>query len=273
MARAKHGITDFHVYNRGCRRLVLFKDDDDCETFLRILKGAAAVTGCVLWAYVIMNNHFHLALRASSPQLSQMMFRVGGLYSRHHNRKYGFVGHAFQGPYEAHAVGTLPLLLGTIAYIALNPVAARMVAEPEDYPWSSYRDWAGSGRGPLEVNPLPVLTKVSSDLKQARAVFMRIFHRERRRLEVKRKPVHTVSDVQAGLFEWLKEEAELRRKDLQGHAPLALALHWAEESGLMRGALRAAFGGRVPGTARVQLCRLRQWLKDTPGAAARLRLG
>lgn len=273
MARAKHGITDFHVYNRGCRRLILFKDEEDCRVFLRILKGAAAATGVVIWAYVIMSNHFHLAVRTSSEHLSQFMFRVGGLYSRHHNRKYGFAGHAFQGPYEAHAVGTLPMLVRTIAYIALNPVTAKMVDEPQDYAWSSYRDWAGLGHGPLEVNPMPVLTRLSPDLGRSRDVFMRILKRERRRLEVKRRPVNTVSDVQSGLFEWLREEAELRKQDLQGHAPVALALHWAEECGLMRGALRTSFGGRVPGTARVQLCRFRKWLRDTPDAALRLRLG
>lgn len=84
------------------------------------------------------------------------------------------------------------MLVRIIAYICLNPVTAALVREPEEYRWSAYRSWAGSNGAPLEANPMPVLTRLSPDPGQARSIFMRIFDRERRRSEVRRKPAHTV---------------------------------------------------------------------------------
>ena len=51
--------------------------------------------------------------------------------------------------FDFRDVGTLcaydRYFLQTSRYIHLNPVKARMVANPEDYPWSSYRTMLGMG--------------------------------------------------------------------------------------------------------------------------------
>lgn len=52
----------------------------------------------------------------------------------------------FQGRYKAFIVDKDRYLLELGRYIHLNPVRAKVVRRPEDYRWSSYREYV-SGRG------------------------------------------------------------------------------------------------------------------------------
>src|SRR5687768_2361638 len=121
---------DWHAFNRGSRRMALFRDDEDARVFVALLRSALELSGCVLWAYVLMTNHFHFAIRGSSAQLRRCMHYEEGLYSHYHNRRYGLSGAAFEKRYEAYPQGTLPMLLRTIAYVLMNPVAAGLVDTP-----------------------------------------------------------------------------------------------------------------------------------------------
>src|SRR5436190_11695413 len=51
-----------HVFARGTRRLQLFHDDEDYLQFIIFLKHALSKSGCVLWAFTLMSNHYHLVL-------------------------------------------------------------------------------------------------------------------------------------------------------------------------------------------------------------------
>src|SRR5687767_1712152 len=100
---------DWHVFNRGSRRMALFRDDQDARVFAALLQTALNLSGCVLWAYLLMTNHFHLAIRGSSDQLSRCMRYAEGFYSIYHNKRYGLSGAAFEGRYESYPQGTLPM--------------------------------------------------------------------------------------------------------------------------------------------------------------------
>ena len=39
-----------------------------------------------------------------------------------------------------------------LRYIHRNPVRRRLVLEPQQWPWSSFRDYAGGQQGPVLVN-------------------------------------------------------------------------------------------------------------------------
>lgn len=47
------------------------------------------------------------------------------------------------------------------------------------------------------------------------------------------------------------------------------ALHWADEAGLMRGAVRKVLGGPVPGALRMRLVEFRKRLSASPGDRGR----
>ena len=65
------------------------------------------------------------------------------------DRRYGRSGTLWEGRFKASAVQQESHLLARYRYIELNPVRARMVDKPEDYPWSSYRATALGEHNPL----------------------------------------------------------------------------------------------------------------------------
>lgn len=263
---------DWHVFARGTRRLVLFREDQDYELFLAYLKQALLLAGCTLWAFTLMSNHYHLAIRATSQQLAVCMHHVNRLYSRYHNRKYGLNGHTFDGPYQAYRQGTLLLFLRTIAYIFLNPVTAELVGKAEDYRWTCYRSFMGLGGDPLTVNPLPLFEELGESPRDARDKFLRIMEMENRRLGRKAPDRLTASEVQAQHFVWLLEEARSRRERFAGEDPESVALYWAHLCGVRPGAAARVLGGVRPETLRSRLYRFRHKLESDPELKERVSL-
>jgi putative transposase len=64
------------------------------------------------------------------------------------NRAYGRSGTLWEGRYRATVVDSAHYLFTVMRYIELNPLRAGMVAQPEDYLWSSYRHNALGEGGP-----------------------------------------------------------------------------------------------------------------------------
>ena len=62
-----------HVINRGNYRRDLFENVGAAEAFLRTLHEAAGKFGWKLHAYVLMRNHFHLAVETPEPTLGEGM--------------------------------------------------------------------------------------------------------------------------------------------------------------------------------------------------------
>ncbi len=260
---------DWHVFNRGSRRMALFRDQADADTFLSLLQAGAALSGSVLWAYVLMTNHFHLALRGTSQQLTRYMHFLEGMYATYHNKRYGLSGAAFEGRYEAYPQGTLPMLFRTVAYIFTNPVAAGITPTPGDYSWSSYSSIFCEDNAGLAKNADLLLRRMNPDPWVARER-MRIFiGRELDRIERKEhRPGLSAKDVQANHFDWLLEQARATAPIIGQCEAMTLAVYWAQKAGFHRSALRLALGGRMSSTLRGNLTRFRRWLETSPAQAA-----
>lgn len=259
---------DWHVFNRGSRRMALFRDDQDARVFSALLQTALGLSGCVLWSYILMTNHFHLAIRGNSDQLSRCMQYAEGLYSFYHNKRYGLSGAAFEGRYEAYPQGTLPMLLRTIAYVLMNPVAAGLVASPEAYSWSNYAGFFGGTPFLLAGDADLFLDRVDPDPSQSQARLRIFMNRELARINRgEHRPGMSAKDVQANHFDWLLEAASSRKAITDLFSPLTLALHWAREAGFHRGAVRQVLGGPIPEAQRKQLVRFRRWLSEDPARA------
>jgi putative transposase len=91
----------------------------------------------------LMGNHFHFVVQTRSANLSRLMRHVNGVYTQNFNRRHGLVGHLFQGRFKAILVDRDAYLLEVCRYVELNPVRAKMVVAPGDWPWSSYRAHVG----------------------------------------------------------------------------------------------------------------------------------
>src|SRR5215207_115055 len=125
----------FHVYARGNDRRVIYRDDTDRETYLRLL--AATVERCRwrLFAYCLMKNHVHLLIHTPHANLGVGMQRLHSGYALQFNQRHGQSGHVFQGRYGAVRVNTDEQLWGAVVYVVMNPVEAGLCDGPEDWPW------------------------------------------------------------------------------------------------------------------------------------------
>jgi len=64
-------------------------------------------------------------------------------YSKHFNRRHSRNGHFVRKRYGSRRVEGARDLLGTYAYVVLNPVAEAMCRRAEDWRWSSYATTIG----------------------------------------------------------------------------------------------------------------------------------
>ena len=102
-----------------------------------------------------MPNHVHLLIETPDANLAAGMQQVHGRYARWFNDRHNRVGHVFQGRYGDNLVEDDAELWTTAAYLALNPVIARLCSRPEQWPWSSHAAMLGApGPGWLDVERL-----------------------------------------------------------------------------------------------------------------------
>jgi REP element-mobilizing transposase RayT len=134
------------VISRGNQRQDIFLDRKDLEAFLSYLSEYKTRYPFHLYAYCLMKNHFHLLLGVEGTPLGKIMQSLLFRYTRYFNKRYGKVGHLFQGRYKAILCDKDAYLLELVRYVHLNPIRAKVVTDPEGYPWTSHLSYLGEGR-------------------------------------------------------------------------------------------------------------------------------
>jgi len=133
----------YHVTSRSNDGKAIFLDDVDRRKFTALLGQAVQTFGWSLTAWTLMTNHFHLVFQTPEPNLARGMHWLNSCYVGWFNRRHKKRGHLFQGRYASILVQDEAHLRDVLRYVALNPVRAKMVARPENYRWSSYRETIG----------------------------------------------------------------------------------------------------------------------------------
>lgn len=144
-----------HVYNRGNKKALIFREDNDYWRFLKmlfyfndsyapqnIIRGADFMvrTGkcdnfewpdswpsrnplVKIVAYCLMSNHFHLLLQEIvAGGISNFMHRLGTAQTNYFNSKYKEDGRLFQGPYKSKVIEDIGYLQYVDCYIQVfNP--------------------------------------------------------------------------------------------------------------------------------------------------------
>jgi len=136
----------YHVTSRGNERKAVFKSKRDREKFLEYLESATRRYDALIYAYCMMDTHYHLLLETPSGNLSQIMRHINGAYTTYFNVKRDRSGHLFQGRYQAILVDIDEYAKELSRYIHLNPVRAKIVETAEEYDWSSYKFYIGKQR-------------------------------------------------------------------------------------------------------------------------------
>ena len=138
----------YHVINRGNYRSDVFATPGASESFLRTLAQAAERYAWKVHAYVLMRNHYHLAIETTQPNLSAGMHWLQCTFATRFNRFRKENGRLFQGPYKALLIEGREALRRVVDYIHLNPVRARVVAPAQvgQYAWSSLKAFRGEAK-------------------------------------------------------------------------------------------------------------------------------
>ena len=130
----------YHIISRGNYRKELFLSQNTGKAFERAIFETVARCGWKLHAYVVMSNHYHLAIETPDPNLVDGMKWLQSTFATRFNRLRKEHGHVFQGRYKSILIGEDRPLLGLIDYIHLNPVRAGICTldELKDFDLSSY---------------------------------------------------------------------------------------------------------------------------------------
>lgn len=133
-----------HVTLRGNHRQDIFFSLADRVTMNEIVADTLDRCRSRLHAYCLMTNHVHFLVQVSDMPLGRLMLRIASRYARAVQRRFHTTGHLFERRYHAILVDADEYLLELLRYIHLNPVRAKMVDEPADYPWSSHHVYLGT---------------------------------------------------------------------------------------------------------------------------------
>jgi putative transposase len=117
----------YHVINRGNYRADIFGTEGARAAFETCLFEACEKSDWVLHAFVIMRNHYHLALETPMGNLVAGMQWLQATYANRFNKFRNERGHLFQGRYKALLVEPDGALGQVCDYVHLNPVRAAVL--------------------------------------------------------------------------------------------------------------------------------------------------
>lgn len=127
----------FHVVARGTAAGgPLFRDDQDCTTFLELAHGERRRRSWTYHAYCLMGTHYHLVLESRREDLSRGLQRLNGLYGRYFNVRHDRFGHVFASRFSARVIEDESYLYDACMYVILNPVKAGVCDRSDSWPWS-----------------------------------------------------------------------------------------------------------------------------------------
>jgi len=133
----------YHLITRGNNKKDLFYEREDFEQYLKLLAQYLGLNKVKLHHYCLMTNHVHLLSHSESPQaISKMMHGLQRSYVLFFRKKYQWTGHLFQGRFKSLAIESESYLLECGRYIERNPLRAKIVRDPSDWPYSSYHAYA-----------------------------------------------------------------------------------------------------------------------------------
>lgn len=139
----------YHVMARGNRREPIVFEDSDRKLFRDTFAEACCMTGWEVFAWVLLDNHYHAVFRTPQANLVEGMKWLQNTFTRRINAKHQLWGHLFGGRYRSILVenreygGSVwrDYLRTVIDYVHLNPGRAGLVDGVErsasSYPWSS----------------------------------------------------------------------------------------------------------------------------------------
>jgi len=164
-----YGLGYLHFITSSCFQRRAFLHSPQRRTlFLEIFEQVRQRYRFVVVGHVVMPEHFHLII--SEPEqgtpstvmqvLKQRFARVVLMEWRERNQGRTDLlwderlgeGHVWQRRFYDFPTFTKEKRIEKLRYVHRNPVKRRLVLAPEQWEWSSYRDYAGIAKGIVLVN-------------------------------------------------------------------------------------------------------------------------
>ena len=125
----------YHVMNRGQSRRNIFIEDKGRQSFLDLLAEIVRLWKVKIYAYCLMDNHYHVLLSTPAGGLSRAMRHLDGIYTQRFNRAHHRDGPLFRGRYKAILIDAEEYFLSVVRYIHQNPLGVRGVVDMDRYRW------------------------------------------------------------------------------------------------------------------------------------------
>jgi len=169
----------YHIFNRSIANFVIFNDENEYERMRQLFKYYIVNNGLKfsnfielksvqqvgfnnilniitkdkdkliqIIAYCLMPTHIHLALKQLTDNgISDFMQKTLNSYSTYFNIAHKRKGPLWESRFKSVLIESDEQLNHLVRYTHLNPTTASLVNSPEDWLYSSYREYLG------EVNP------------------------------------------------------------------------------------------------------------------------
>ena len=132
----------FHIMVQGINKEYIFKEKENKEKYLYLMKKYYTEYKLKIISYCIMNNHAHFIIYADDvTQISEYMHRINSIYAMNYNKNLQRVGYVFRDRYKSQYISDKEYLYKCIKYIHMNPVKAKIVNKENKYMYSSYNDF------------------------------------------------------------------------------------------------------------------------------------
>jgi REP element-mobilizing transposase RayT len=205
----------YHVYCRTSRGEAVFSDRRTAERFLGIVREVKRRDGLTVFAWCVMSNHYHLAVRTGRVPLWRSMRLVQGRFAVAHNRRSRQLGPVWQGRYKARLIEDQGYFEQLIAYIHLNPVTAGVVKDPSRYRWSGHNELLGRRtEGLVDVDE--TLRLFGSRRGEARQAYLRALRSRGERPWLEQEPGRLPWWGREGSDEVLEADVRRPKLDAQG---------------------------------------------------------
>lgn len=161
----------YHVYCRTARGEKAFSDLLEAREFVKTVADVKRLHGFRLFAWCLMGNHYHLVIQSRAQPLWRSMARIQCRVARGYNHRHRLLGRLWQSRYKARLVRDDIYYQQLLAYVHLNPVAARIVEDPAAYEWSGHAALIGI-RPPVLVDRHAALRGFGETPKIAREIYL-----------------------------------------------------------------------------------------------------
>jgi len=146
----------YHVYCRVTRGEFVFDDPFEAEEFVSAVREVRDLHGWRIFAWTLMANHYHLVIKTGAIPLWRSMLRLQSEVARAFNKRHRYLGRLWQSRYRARVIDSQDYFRQAVSYVHLNPVEAKIVADPADYKHCGHAEILGLGE-PILIDVPAVL--------------------------------------------------------------------------------------------------------------------